>query len=25
LLGSDLLIHEWVGYLIYKLKGYVWF
>lgn len=23
LLGSDLLIHEWVGYLIYKLKGYV--
>lgn len=23
LFGSDLLIHEWVGYLIYKLKGYV--
>lgn len=22
LLGSDLLMHEWVGYLIYKLKGY---
>jgi uncharacterized SAM-binding protein YcdF (DUF218 family) len=22
LLGSDLLIHEWVGYLIYKLRGY---
>jgi uncharacterized SAM-binding protein YcdF (DUF218 family) len=22
LLGSDLLIHEWVGYLIYKIRGY---
>ena len=22
LLGTDLLLHEWVGYLIYKLKGY---
>lgn len=22
LYGADLLIHEWVGYLIYKLKGY---
>ena len=20
--GSDLLIHEWVGYLVYKLRGY---
>ena len=22
LFGSDLLIHEWVGYLIYKIRGY---
>jgi len=22
LFGADLLIHEWVGYLIYKLRGY---
>jgi uncharacterized SAM-binding protein YcdF (DUF218 family) len=22
LFGSDMLIHEWVGYLIYKLRGY---
>ncbi len=22
LLGTDLLIHEWVGYLIYKVRGY---
>jgi uncharacterized SAM-binding protein YcdF (DUF218 family) len=22
LYGADLLIHEWVGYIIYKMRGY---